>query len=276
MSGISHSELTSLTPEIMSIARQAGTKIMELYTQDFSVVNKQDNTPLTTADIAANNIICDSLKALTPSLPVLAEESAVVDFRERMQWRQYWLVDPLDGTREFIKKNGEFSVNISLIEGQQAILGVIYVPVTGVAYCASLNNGAERYQTDSTISTLTVKKTDPADITIVSSRSHVSEKLKQFIARFDNPTLLFMGSSLKCCLIAEGKADIYPRFGPTSEWDTAAAQIIVEEAGGIIVDTRFRRLEYNKKESLLNPDFLVIADRDFDWRQYTSFTPNNL
>lgn len=268
MDEIAHSELTSLVPELINIARQAGEKIMDIYTQDFSISNKQDNSPLTSADIAANNTICNGLKAFMPVIPVLSEESSLVDFKERCRWRQYWLVDPLDGTREFIKRNDEFSVNIALIEGGQSILGVIHVPVTGDTYCASLNNGAEKYQVDSVVSPLFVRKTDARKITIVSSRSHGNEKLKRFIGQFDNPILLSMGSSLKCCLIAEGKADIYPRFGPTSEWDTAAAQIIVEEAGGSVVDTHYRRLEYNQKESLLNPSFFAIADKDFDWRQY--------
>jgi 3'(2'), 5'-bisphosphate nucleotidase len=268
MNGINHKDLNSLTPKILAIAREAGIKILEIYDTNFTVQNKQDNSPLTAADMAAHNTICNGLRSLTPSIPILSEESAEISFKERSQWNQYWLVDPLDGTREFVKRNGEFSVNIALIEGNQSILGVIHIPVTGVSYSASRNNGAKIHKDNSSALPITVKKTLSNKITIAGSRSHGSARLKTFIEKLDHPEVLSIGSSLKFCLVAEGKADIYPRFGPTSEWDTGAAQAIIEEAGGIVVDMNFNRLQYNSKESLLNPEFLVIADNDFDWQQY--------
>ena len=268
MALIEHDQLASLIPEILAISKQAGERILEIYDTDFTVRNKDDNSPLTAADMAAHKHICTSLKTLTPDTPILSEESSGISYQERRQWQQYWLVDPLDGTREFIKRNGEFSVNIALIDGDQSILGVIYIPVTGMAYSAARGQGAHKHERDGHASTIQVSSTDKENITIAGSRSHGSQKLHDFINQLDDPEVLSVGSSLKFCLVAEGKADIYPRFGPTSEWDSGAAQCIVEEAGGIVVDTHFERLRYNTKESLLNPPFLVIADRHFNWQQY--------
>ena len=268
MTAIDHADLASLIPEVREIARQAGKVILDIYQTDFSVENKTDNSPLTAADMAAHRMICGLLATITPGIPVLSEESAWINFNERRRWRQYWLVDPLDGTREFIKRNGEFSVNIALIEKQRSILGVIHIPVTNMTYSAALDCGARRCGGDNNGGPIRVKKTHAGSITVAGSRARANQRLKALINQLDRPEVLSVGSSLKFCLVAEGKADIYPRFGPTSEWDTAAAQTIVEEAGGIVVDTDFRRLCYNTKESLLNPSFLVIADRAFDWRRY--------
>lgn len=268
MSEIKHKDLPRLIPEILEISRQAGDKILEIYETNFSVTNKDDNSPLTAADMVAHKTICASLNTLTPGIPILSEESSKISFDERKKWNQYWLVDPLDGTREFIKRNGEFSVNIALIEEHRSILGVIHIPVSGDSYTAALNNGSYKHEQDGNSTKIFVKQTEPNHIIVAGSRSHGGEKLKAFIASLENPEVLSIGSSLKFCLVAEGKADIYPRFGPTSEWDTAAAQCIVEEAGGIVVDTQFNQLQYNTKESLLNPSFLVIADKSFNWHQY--------
>lgn len=268
MNEINHEQLSSLTTEILNIAQQAGEKILEIYDTDFSVENKQDNSPLTAADMAAHKVICEKLNVLTPNTPILSEESATISFAERQNWHQYWLVDPLDGTREFVKRNGEFSVNIALIEGHQSILGVIHIPVSGISYSASLNNGANIHNGDNSTAPISVRKTVSDRITVAGSRSHGNEKQKAFINKLDAPEILAIGSSLKFCLVAEGKADIYPRFGPTSEWDSGAAQAIVEEAGGLVVDMNFEQLKYNTKDSLLNPEFLVIADSEFDWKAY--------
>ena len=267
MSQIKHDDLPDLVNDILKISKQAGEKILEIYDTDFSVTNKDDNSPLTSADIAAHKTICAGLKSLNPEIPILSEESSRLDYAERKKWHQYWLVDPLDGTREFIKRNGEFSVNIALIEGNKSIMGVIHIPVSGDSYSATINNGSYKYS-NNVKTKINVKQTDNKDITIAGSRSHANKKLKIFIDRLDSARVLSIGSSLKFCIVAEGKADIYPRFGPTSEWDTAAAQCIVEEAGGIVVDTEFRPLLYNTKVSLLNPSFIVIADRNFNWDQY--------
>ena len=227
MNEINHNQLRSLLPKILDIAHLAGKKILDIYDTDFSVENKQDDSPLTAADMAAHRCICKQLKILTPDIPILSEESAAISFTERQNWHQYWLVDPLDGTREFVKRNGEFSVNIALIEGQQSILGVIHIPVSGVSYSASLNNGANVHQQDGTKSSIVVKNTVSNKIIVAGSRSHGNDRQKAFFNKLDRPEILAIGSSLKFCLVAEGKADIYPRFGPTSEWDSGAAQAIV-------------------------------------------------
>jgi 3'(2'), 5'-bisphosphate nucleotidase len=254
MNEIKHADLPSLLTDIKDICHVAGKKILEIYGTDFAVEKKDDNSPLTLADMAAHNTICERLSELTPATPVLSEESSHISFKERQHWKQYWLVDPLDGTREFIKRNGEFSVNIALIEGKAPILGAIHIPVSGVSYTAALNYGAYKHEPDGSTLRIYVKKTHADKITIAGSRSHGNKKQTEFIKKLNDP--------------AEGKADIYARFGPTSEWDSAAAQIIVEEAGGMVVDLNFKRIEYNTERSLLNPQFLVIADREFDWQQY--------
>lgn len=265
---IKHQDLPKLLIDIKDICHVAGDKILEIYETDFTVESKEDNSPLTLADMAAHNAICKRLSTLTPDIPILSEESSHISFNERRHWNQYWLVDPLDGTREFVKRNGEFSVNIALIEGQKSILGSIYIPVSGISYTACLNYGAYKNEQNGSSTRISVKKTNVDKITIAGSRSHGSQKQSAFIEKFNNPEILAIGSSLKFCLVAEGKADIYPRFGPTSEWDTGAAQAIVEEAGGVVVDMSFNRLEYNSKSSILNPEFLVIADTEFDWQHY--------
>lgn len=268
MNEIKHQDLAEFVPEIKKISCQAGDRILEIYNTDFSVENKEDNSPLTAADMAAHKIICEELSTLTPSIPILSEESSHISFDERQNWSQYWLVDPLDGTREFIKRNGEFSVNIALIDGRRSIMSVIHIPVTGTSYTAAINSGAYKHDQDGNTTQISVRKTNVNNITVAGSRSHGNAQQQAFIASLKNPEVLAIGSSLKFCLVAEGMADIYPRFGPTSEWDTAAAQCIVEESGGIVVDTNFNTLEYNTKDSLLNPSFLVIADNSFDWSQY--------
>jgi 3'(2'), 5'-bisphosphate nucleotidase len=268
MNEIKHQDLADLVSEIKQIACLAGDKILEIYETDFSVETKQDDSPLTAADMAAHNSICNALSKLTPSIPILSEESSHISFDERQSWNQYWLVDPLDGTREFVKRNGEFSVNIALIENHRSILGAIHIPVSGISYTASLNNGAFKHDQNKNTTQISARKTNIDNITVAGSRSHGNERQKAFITNLNDPEILAIGSSLKFCLVAEGLADIYPRFGPTSEWDSGAAQCIVEESGAIVVDTNFNTLQYNTKESLLNPSFLVIADNNFNWAQY--------
>ena len=268
MNKIDHNNLPKLLVEIDNIARKAGEKILEIYKTDFSVTNKEDNSPLTIADTAAHKVICRSLSLLTPDIPVLSEESSYIDFYERKKWTQYWLVDPLDGTREFIKKNDEFTVNIALIDGHQSVLGVVHIPVINTSYTAAINYGARRHDRKNKIKRISVRKVNKNNITIASSRSHGNQKQKYFISKIKNSKVLSVGSSKKFCLVAEGKADIYPRFGPTSEWDTAAAQCIVEESGGVVVDKNLNPIKYNTKDSLINPPFLVIADKSFNWNQF--------
>jgi 3'(2'), 5'-bisphosphate nucleotidase len=253
---------------VIDIARDAGKKILDVYITDFDVSHKHDNTPLTEADMAAHKTIVQGLQALDCDFPILSEESSHIGFSERSQWTTYWLVDPLDGTREFIKKNGEFTVNIALIHEHKPILGVIYVPVSGDCYFAAKHTGAFKQLRDQEAVAIHTRG-KPSDMTIVAgSRSHRGDSLNEFLGKIGKYDIVSMGSSLKSCLVAEGKADIYPRLGPTSEWDTAAAQCVVEEAGGKILDLEMQPMRYNTKRSLLNPYFLVIGDPEFDWAQY--------
>jgi len=260
-------DLNELSNRINMVAVRAGDRILEIYNTDFAVENKDDKSPLTAADMASHEAILAGLKSISDEIPVLSEESSGIDWQERKQWRTYWLVDPLDGTKEFIKKNGEFTVNIALIHDHKPVLGSVYVPVSKTCYSGIQGSGAYKENGDGkkSISTRTTHKDRFA---VAGSRSHGSEAQKTFMDRLGDTEIIAIGSSLKFCLVAEGKVDIYPRFGPTSEWDTGAAHCVVEQAGGIITDTKFNPLLYNNKESILNPHFLVIGDPGFDWRPY--------
>lgn len=258
--------MTTASPEqLTEIAIKAGEAILEVYQRDFEITEKSDKSPLTEADLAAHNIIVDALSALTPDIPILSEESAKISYSERQQWQTYWLVDPLDGTREFIKKNGEFTVNIALIENQRATCGVVHVPVTKVTYRGCIGEGAVRIDGDNPPQPIQVASQVQKPMQIAGSRSHAGDSLQAFLDKVGDHEIVSMGSSLKLCLVAEGRADIYPRLGPTSEWDTAAAQAVVEAAGGKVTDTNMEPLRYNTKESLLNPYFLVFGDTTKDW-----------
>jgi 3'(2'), 5'-bisphosphate nucleotidase len=253
---------------VINLAIEAGKRIMEVYETEFDITQKSDNSPLTEADMAAHHTIVEGLIQLTPELPVLSEESADIPFEERSQWQRYWLVDPLDGTREFIKRNGEFTVNIALIDNHESVLGVVYAPVTGVLYYATRGAGAFKKLPDNEAVPIKARKKSSSSTIIAGSRSHRGDSLQNFLAKVGDYEIISMGSSLKSCLVAEGRADIYPRLGPTSEWDTAAAQCVVEEAGGSLTKTDMQPLRYNTKESLLNPHFLVIGDPSYDWSQF--------
>lgn len=257
-----------LTPAL-EIAIEAGRAILEIYEAGFRVEQKDDQTPLTEADLAADRIIGNGLRQLTPHLPVLTEESTTIAFSERRHWKRYWLVDPLDGTREFIRRSGEFTVNIALVEEQKPVLGVIYAPALGVYYYACRDQGAYKREATNEPKRLQVRRWDGGKATVVcSSATHRGKFLKNLMENLGDYDVVCLGSALKSCLVAEGKADIYARLGPTSEWDTAAAQCIVEEAGGHITDTHMRPLRYNTKESLLNPHFLVFGETEQDWSSY--------
>ena len=259
--------LENLTEVARAIAMEAGEKIMAIYdSADFGIEHKGDNSPLTAADLAAHHHIVAALQELTPEYPILSEESAKIPFAERQSWSTYWLIDPLDGTREFIKKNGEFSVLIALIHNHEPVLGVVHAPAIETSWFASLGNGAFK-QTGDTVVALSARET-PEKVTVVGSRSHAGESLKSFLGQIGEFELVSMGSILKACLVADGNADVYPRLGPTSEWDTAAAHIIVEEAGGYMTKTDGTALRYNTKDSLLNPYFLVYGKNAPDWTKY--------
>jgi 3'(2'), 5'-bisphosphate nucleotidase len=265
-------EASALLQEITLIARAAGEAIMEVYRGSIEVQHKKDNSPLTVADLAAHQIIQSSLGKLTPGIPVLSEESAHIDFSIRSTWQQYWLVDPLDGTREFIKRNDEFTVNIALIDDGQAILGVVYAPALSIMYSGGAGMGAIRQRGTHAPEPIRARRLDKSDLVIAGSRSHSDERMTRFVEKITEnlspPTLVTMGSSLKICLVAEGNADVYPRLGPTSEWDTAAAQAVLEHAGGHLVSADGRPLRYNTKESLLNPEFFACGLSPHAWHQY--------
>ena len=243
---------------IIDLAKQAGDAIMDIYQKDFAVYGKSDASPLTEADLAAHHILVEGLERLT-NYSVLSEESSEEIKQERLNWAEYWLIDPLDGTKEFVKKNGEFTVNIALIQHGKPTFGIVYAPALEAFYIGDINNGAYKQSVGQPPVAITVraKPTVPRDFVIVGSRSHQSDEFKAFIADYPGAQIISMGSSLKLCLVAEGKADIYPRLGLTCEWDTAAAHAIVEAAGGQVLhaDTN-QPLQYNK-ENLLNSFFIV-------------------
>lgn len=248
--------------KINKIAIDAGKKIMAIYEMDFDVYSKKDESPLTEADLASHHHIINELAAFDSGFPILSEESADIDWKERQSWQTYWLIDPLDGTKEFIKKNGEFTVNIALIHNNEPVLGVVYAPATDILYYATTEIGAWK-QESGAASKINVSAKAESPIRVVGSRSHQSEAMTGYLSQYPKHEMIPMGSSLKLCLIAEGKADFYPRLGPTCEWDTAAAHAIVSAAGGqcVIYDekknTETEDLKYNTKESLLNPYFIV-------------------
>ena len=253
--------------QIIAIAQNAGDKILEIYQRDFSIDTKDDQSPLTEADLAAHNCIVQGLKQITPDIPVLSEESSETDLIGRQQWQTYWLIDPLDGTKEFIKRNGEFTVNIALIENGLPTFGVVYAPVPDVFYVGGAE-GAYKLERG-TRSDISVAKAPAINDQwrIVGSRSHQSDEFKSFITKFVNTDVISMGSSLKICLVAEGAADLYPRLGLTSEWDTAAAHAVVNAAGGKVLEyPGLKPLIYNSRpDTLLNPFFIVCSDVDETW-----------
>jgi 3'(2'), 5'-bisphosphate nucleotidase len=255
--------------EITAVACAAADEILKIYNTDFNIENKQDDSPLTAADLAAHKVITTGLAELTPDIPILSEESRAAPYEQRRNWSRYWLVDPLDGTREFIKRNGEFTVNIALIEDHEPVLGVVQIPATGACYYAARARGSYKHEPGAQPQRLYTRRTSAGEFVVAGSRSHATERQKRFFAGLGGDTrVISAGSSLKFCLVAEGRVDIYPRFGPTSEWDTAAAQCVVTEAGGLVTDMQLQPLRYNRGESLENPEFLVIGDPSFDWRPY--------
>ncbi|MEW9671087.1 3'(2'),5'-bisphosphate nucleotidase CysQ [Ammoniphilus sp. 3BR4] len=247
---------------LIAIAQEAGQAILEIYQTDFTIENKEDDSPLTSADKASHAIIAKALKESYPVIPVLSEEGKGVAYEERKNWNRFWLVDPIDGTKEFIKRNGEFTVNIALIENGYPVLGVIYAPALGTLYVGQQGEGAYKVDDRGIKTELKVKALEESQYTIVESRSHPSPEVNEYLSklekRFTQIRRIEKGSSLKFCAVAEALADSYPRFGPTMEWDTAAGQAIVEAAGGKVVNLQGQRFSYNK-ESLLNDYFIALS-----------------
>jgi 3'(2'), 5'-bisphosphate nucleotidase len=259
--------LNSLLEPASTLARLAGDAILDVYANTFEVSKKADSSPLTLADMRSHHIIAQGLRELTPDIPVLSEEASDIPFTERQQWSRYWLVDPLDGTKEFVSRNGEFTVNIALVQNHRAVLGIVFVPVQDTMYVGAEGEGAYKQigsQARSPIRTAAPARTP---LRIVGSRSHRDHTLDSHLPKLEPCEFVAVGSSLKFCLVAEGAADLYPRFGPTSEWDTAAAQALVEAAGGAVVKLDGTPLRYNTKPELLNPHFLVYGDVARDWAQ---------
>lgn len=246
---------------VIDIALEAGNAILEIYKQDILVETKEDNSPLTIADKNANEIIVAGLKRLNDLIPIISEENKLIDFSVRAGWTRCWIVDPLDGTKEFIKKNGEFTVNIALVEHGIPVLGVVHVPAQNVTYYAAKGKGSFKVENGITHKLSIRKLAEDGVLKIVGSRSHQTPELLEYVeqqkAKFANVDFVAAGSSLKFCLLAEGKADVYPRLGPTMEWDTCAGQIVATEAGAVVL--RYDNNEpllYNR-ENLLNPFFIV-------------------
>lgn len=251
------------------IAVAAGREILDVYRRPtIETVTKQDASPLTEADVRAHRLIVAQLAALTPTIPVLSEEAADIDYGMRRVWPRFWLVDPLDGTKEFVSRNDEFTVNIALVEGSAPVLGVVHVPARDETYwgfgAASAAPQAWCRRADAAEQPLRVAAA-AARPRVLASRSHRGDSLDRFLTQLGAHDIVSAGSALKFCRLAAGEADVYPRLGPTSEWDTAAGQAVVEGAGGAVVTLDGQPLAYNRKADLLNPSFIAYADRSMDW-----------
>lgn len=261
-------QLDTLREGIIALAREAAAGILRVYEGEFDVQRKDDDSPLTAADLAAHRCIVEGLERLSPDIPVLSEESAQdVPALLRRQWPRMWLVDPLDGTREFVKRNGEFTVNIALIDEGEPVLGVVQAPVTGALWHGQRGRGAFRREGDRDVPVRT-RTPATAPLRVAASRSHRDARTEAVLARMGEVEAIGVGSSLKFCRLAEGTMDVYPRFGPTSEWDTAAGQCVLEAAGGAVLDPRGRPLRYNQRDTILNGDFMALGDPSLPWREW--------
>lgn len=252
-------DLASLAKALMPIVERASAAIMQIYDGTFAVQRKDDNSPLTLADLESQRVIIEGLKRLTPEIPILSEESAAAPWAERQTWPQLWVVDPLDGTREFVKRNGEFTINIALIVQNEPVLGVVCAPAQKVTYWGIAGHGAFRRAQDGEICPIhTAPPHQP--LRVLGSRSHANPEIASYLARLGPHVVSGVGSSLKFCFLAEGRAELYVRFGATSEWDTAAGQAVLEAAGGHVTRMDGHRLRYNCRESLINGNFVAFSD----------------
>ncbi|WP_339799021.1 3'(2'),5'-bisphosphate nucleotidase CysQ [uncultured Marinobacter sp.] len=245
----------TLINDVLAIADTAGKQVMEIYQTDFEVHTKEDSSPITAADMASHHVIVDGLTALTTDIPILSEESANAPWAQRRNWSRFWLVDPIDGTKDFTNRTGEFTVNIALIENGEPLLGVVTAPALNEAYWGIVGEGAWKRDPDGNIRQLTVTE-PPAEKRVVASKNHLNDETREFIEALGAHVLVQAGSSLKFCRIAEGAADIYPRLGPTCEWDTGAAHAVLTAAGGKITQMDGTPLVYGK-EDVLNPFFVA-------------------
>lgn len=259
-------DLHQLLHDTVALAREAGRAVLGVYASSFTVQAKEDASPLTEADLRSQEILLRGLQRLAPEVPVLSEEADAAPYAKRARWDWLWVVDPLDGTREFVQRNGEFTVNVALVHGNRPVLGVVHAPALQRDYYACDGCGAFRSTVDEAGRPLRVTLPAAQPVRVVGSRSHRGASLDAFLGRLGPHELVAVGSSLKFCLLAEGGADVYPRLGPTSEWDTAAGQCVLEQAGGQVVDLAGQPLRYNARATLLNPHFIAFADPRIDWR----------
>ncbi|MFC3285759.1 3'(2'),5'-bisphosphate nucleotidase CysQ [Litchfieldella rifensis] len=249
---------------------EAGKQVLKVYQEDFEVETKADESPLTAADMASHHALVALLEEVSPGVPVLSEESDEVSFATRQQWRRYWLIDPLDGTKEFVSKNGEFTLNVALVEEGVPVFGIVHAPVLDATWWGQQGLGAYKIDAKRKRAIQVRQLPDPelAPWKVVGSRRHGAEAFETFCAELPHHERVSMGSSLKLCLVAEGQADLYPRLAPTSEWDTAAAQAVVTAAGGEVLDAHtLEPLRCNQQDSVLNPWFLVCGQRDERWEK---------
>ncbi len=264
-------DLSHLLPDVIAIARSAGQLILDIYDKkSYQAFTKKDETPVTSADLAAHKLIMEKLQELTPDIPILSEEDADIGLNTRETWERYWLVDPLDGTQEFIARSGDFATIIALVEHNRPVLGVVYGPVSGVTYYAYAGKGAWKIPDMSESLRIRTHKHELPNqsIAIAISRRQDINRITSKLSSAWNYELVPLGSAaLKACLVAEGAVDCYLRLGPTGEWDTAATQCIVEEAGGRILNTELAPLSYNERETLENPNFIVLGDADLPWNE---------
>lgn len=269
--GLDHQQRQTLLHGV----EEAGHQVLVIYQQDFSVETKADDSPLTEADLVANRFLTVMLQELTPEIPILSEESGMVPYETRRGWERYWLIDPIDGTKEFVKKNGEFTLNVALVENGVPVFGIVHAPVLATTWWGQQGEGAWKLH-GSRNEAIRVRALpeDPEQSPwkVVGSRSHGAAAFQAFRSRLPRHECVSMGSSLKLCLVAEGEADLYPRLAPTSEWDTAAAHAVVTAAGGEVLDvTTLEPLRYNCQASVINPHFIVCGQYDERWVQALSY-----
>lgn len=261
--------------DIVAIAKHAGKELLQIYQNhsNHGVKIKADDSPQTVADLRANEIITEGLTKMAPDIPVLSEE-VDVPYEERKTWKTYWLVDPLDGTQEFIDRTGEFCVNIALIEKHKVVLGVIYAPLKNLCYFAAVGKGAFKEDATGNVEQIYTRTIADSTIKVLASRNLGVASVRPFLQQLDDYELTYYAGALKLCFIAEGSADVFPRLGTNYEWDTAAGQCIVEQAGGAVVDLEFQSLQYNTKDDLRNPYFMIVGDLSYNWQKYIKFLRN--
>lgn len=261
------SHLWRLADDVSAIVGVAARRVMAIYATEFEVHHKPDQSPVTSADLAAHDIISEGLSSLEPGLPILSEEGEIPPFEERSRWQSYWLVDPLDGTRGFAARTGEFTVNVALISNGEPILGVVAVPVSGICCAAVRGGGARMQHADGARESIRTRRLPGHQVVVLRSRRRRHADVDRLMAKLGAVRVIRASSSLKACLVARGIADLYPAFGPTSEWDTAASQCLLEEAGGGLTDRALRPLRYNSSASLENPSFVAFGDPQADWKR---------